>query len=230
MSLTLILMLTIDIILFTIKSVYKDITKIAVVLFMFTYFIFLVISFGKFMIWIVPKYFPNEKEVIYNLFSTSFSALITAIIGFIAVYFGAVYGGNKATENMERQFQVEKENQEKIEEKNKKVLTNTIAKLIKEEVQHNAILIYNTHFFQYLDKGYGTQYGYNFNEELKFYDYNKIKYELIKYYELNIVEEVIDLYSLFYILSRNKDINQLTEKEYIKMTSLDEKLKNFLKE
>ena len=72
------------------------------------------------------------------------------------------------------------------------------------------------------------QHIYHLKEKIKFDNYERIKFDLLKYADVRLVEEVIDLYNLFYILIRHSDIKEFTEEEYNQIIQLEWKIKNIL--
>ena len=165
----------------------------------------------------------------YELYFSAFGSLVAAFIGVGGTYFGAIYGGKKALEAVQKQLDKQERDNINKNLENKKIVIRIITKFLKEELIDNRKVINEIHIFKYLSKGFKTQYEYGKNKmKIKLDDYNKIKYELVKYCEEVLVEEVIDVYELFYILLRYNDLMQLNEKEYNKIKLLEDKLNNLI--
>lgn len=165
----------------------------------------------------------------YELYFSAFGSLLSAFIGVGATYFGAVYAGKKALEAVQKQLDKQETDNINKNLENKKIVIRIITKFLKEELIDNRKIIDENHIFEYLSKGFRTQYGYDQNKlKIKLDDYNQIKYELVKYCEEVLVEEVIDVYELFHILLSYNDFVQLTEKEYSKIKFLKIRLDNLI--
>lgn len=212
----------------TLKNIIDDINKIAGILLIIGWIIMIVFNYGKGMIKYIPKYFPNNTNEIYQLFISTFTTTISSAFGILGTYFGAIYGGKKSIEAVERQINKQEAENKKKEEENKKNVIRIITKFLKEEIIDNKLVIENTKIYEALEKGFGTQYGHDLSSKMKFNSYERIKYELIKYVDVELVEEVIDIYEMFYLLNRYSDINQLDKRDYGRLLNLKGKIESFL--
>ncbi|MBU3193481.1 hypothetical protein [Clostridium algidicarnis] len=149
--------------------------------------------------------------------NNEYIGLIGTLLGAIVGAFGSYFGTMKSLDK-----QMERENFIKVEQdkENKEIVMRIITKFLKEEIVDNKIIIEKEELYKHLTQGFGTQYGYNFRTKIKFDSYESVKFYLIKYSDEKMVEDIIDLYGLFYILVRYTDINQLDEGEYNKLIDL----------
>jgi hypothetical protein len=219
----------IDFGLYSLKKIIDDIENMIGVFIVVAWFILVITLYGKLANFIIPKFFSENTDKMYELYFSAFGSLVSAFIGVGATYFGAVYAGKKALEAVQKQLDKQETDNINKNLENKKTVIRIITKFLKEELIDNRKVIDENHIFEYLSKGFKTQYGYDQNKiKIKLDDYNQIKYELVKYCEEALVEEVIDVYELFYILLRYNDLIQLNEKEYNKIKFLKSKLDNLI--
>jgi len=219
----------IEFILYSLKKMIDDIENIIGVFLAVAWFILVITLYGKLANFIIPRLFSENADKMYELYFSAFGSLVAAFIGVGGTYFGAIYGGKKALEAVQKQLDKQERDNINKNLENKKIVIRIITKFLKEELIDNRKVINEIHIFKYLSKGFKTQYEYGKNKmKIKLDDYNKIKYELVKYCEEVLVEEVIDVYELFYILLRYNDLMQLNEKEYNKIKLLEDKLNNLI--
>ena len=112
----------------------------------------------------------------------------------------------------------------------KEMVIRIITKFLKEEIIDNNLCIERTSLYEYIKRGHGVQYGYGgIKQGIKLDSYEKIKYELIKYPNEDLVESVIDLYELFYLLLRYDDLKEFDKKEFKKIATIKLKTNEVLK-
>ena len=219
----------IEFILYSLKKMIDDIENMIGIFLAIAWFILVITLYGKLANFIIPRLFSENADKMYELYFSAFGSLVAAFIGVGGTYFGAIYGGKKALEAVQKQLDKQESDNINQNFENKKIVIRIITKFLKEELIDNRKVINEIHIFKYLSKGFKTQYEYGKNKmKIKLDDYNKIKYELVKYCEEVLVEEVIDVYELFYILLRYNDLMQLNEKEYNKIKLLEDKLNNLI--
>jgi hypothetical protein len=177
----------------------------------------------------VPKKFNTNADKMYELYFSTFSAIMSAMIAVGGTYFGAVYGGKKAIEVTEKQLNVQEEKEREKLMNNKQIAIRIITKLLKEEIKDNEQVIKEAGIFSKVKKGYGVQCSYaGLEKKVSIENYDNIKYEIIKYCEEEIVEDVIDIYEMFYILLRHRDLNEISKKEFAKIVLLEGNLNKLL--
>jgi ABC-type multidrug transport system fused ATPase/permease subunit len=220
------------IMLYSLKFVIDDIEKFLGALLIVTWLLMSITFIGYLMLKYVPKFFPNKdnEKMMYELYTSSFTSLLAASVGIIGTYFGAIYGGRKSLEAVQKQIEKQENDEIKKEKENKEMVIRIITKFLKEEIINNKKQIEKTtEFYKYFNMGFNTRYGHGLKRYLKFDGYEKIKYELIKYTDIKLVEDVIDLYELLYLLVRYDTINELNEKEYNKLKTLSNKFQELIK-
>ncbi|MHC1681374.1 MAG: hypothetical protein AB6733_00175 [Clostridiaceae bacterium] len=208
----------------------KDLKSFGIVFLIIIWFVIMVGSIGGTMINFIPKLYPGNENMIYNLFISASTALIASLIGVAGTYLGAVYGGTKAIEAVEKQLKKQDEEKLEKEKKDEIIAVRIITKLLKEEIIGNHDKLKERKFYSSIDK-IRTDENYDvglktYHDSIKFDTFESIKYELIKYPSVKIVEEVIDLYGLLYFLVRNDStINFINrEKGNEKLFALERKI------
>lgn len=193
------------------------------------FFFAIVVTYMSFIIWIgnlvhklVPQFYPTDTSEMYNLYTNSINTFISSGIGISGTLLGALYGGKKSLEVAERQFSKQNEDNEIRKEENRRMVIRIITKFLKEEIIDNKIIFEKKNFYETINGGFGTQRLYNgWKDKVKFDSYENIKYELIKFANERLVEDVIDLYGVLYIFARYDDIKELDEKEFNKLAKLE---------
>lgn len=209
---------------------YDDIGKIGFGILILAWYIFVVSLAGKLMIKHIPKHYVNNHSEMFDLYTASFTSAVSALIGILGTFYGAIYGGKKTLEAVEKQIIKQDEDNKFKEEENKKMLIRIITKFLKEEIIDNKNEINKTSIYGSLNKGFKVSLTYNLKQKIKFDSYERIKYDLIKYTDVKLVEDVIDTYELLYLLVRYSDLNQLNEKEYYKLVKFKDKINNLLEQ
>ncbi|SQB33411.1 hypothetical protein [Clostridium cochlearium] len=172
------------------------------------------------------------QENMLNFYGTILGSLIAGMLGIGGTIWGTKVGGKKAYEGsiavLKEEIKYQNGLKQEKEKENKKNVIRIVTKFLKNEIIKNRDRMEKISFYEHLQKGFGTQYTYK-GLEIVFDSYERVKYELIKYSDEKLVEEVIDLYDLLYMLDRYDDINQLKEEEYKKVFKLEYKIDNILK-
>ena len=216
--------------LFTLKQIIDDIGKIVIFMIFLGWAVISIATVGKLMVKYIPKEFPENTSEIFELFTSSFTTFIASSIGVLGTYFGAVYGGKKSLEGVEKQLKKQEEEYNNKKNEDKEMVIRIITKFLKEEIIDNNLCIERTSLYEYIKRGHGVQYGYGgIKQGIKLDSYEKIKYELIKYPNEDLVESVIDLYELFYLLLRYDDLKEFDKKEFKKIATIKLKTNEVLK-
>ncbi|MHB9947429.1 hypothetical protein CF095_19020 [Clostridium botulinum] len=170
------------------------------------------------------------KKDMLGFYGSILGSVIAGILGIGGAIYGAKVGSKEsykgAMDTVSKQIEYQNNLKVKQNEENKEIVIKIITKFLKQEIINNKIVVEKTAIYDYLAKGFGTQYGYDFKNKIKFDSYQSIKYDLIKYNNENLVGYIIDLYDLFYLLVRYTDINQLDEDEYNKLIHLKPRINN----
>ncbi|OYN65454.1 hypothetical protein [Bacillus safensis] len=148
---------------------------------------------------------------------------VTIIVGIttaVASYRGTIRGAKiqiqKNEEELEKKRTKEKKERDKRQEEGTKYRVEIIENFIKHEIRENFLLIKNDAFENhYLNTSRSNLLTYfSFPETLKFSEFDKAKYELIKY-ESEIIREVLAIYDAFkMVTSVRGDIRKLSYDEY----------------
>lgn len=233
MALTVLMVLFVMLI-HTMKLAIKDLKNFGIGFLIIIWFIIVIGSIGSTMIVLIPKFYPQNESVMYNLYSTAITSLMTSIIGVAGTYLGAVYGGTKANEAVEKQLKKQDELKIEKEKKDEIIAARIITKLLKEEIIDNNVKLVEQGFYNSIEKIKENHKYYVGLSQLrgiiKFDTYESIKYELIRYPSVKIVEEVIELYGLFYFLIRYENNSQFTSKENEKLFSLKSKVNGIIEQ
>lgn len=71
---------------------------------------------------------------------------------------------------------------------------------------------------------------YNYQTNFTFTEYNKVKYELLKYSNA-IIKDIFDIYDIFMTLYKYNDLRELSRNEYLKVRDLfllEERIKGYI--
>lgn len=212
------------------KIFLKDINLLVGMVAVIAIYVLVVYKYGEAVIEYVPKLFPeNNKNDIMNLFVNSFSSFIGAIISIFGAFLAAVYGGKKSMEVTKKQMEEQVKKEEERIEKEKVITIRIIVKLLENEILYNYGLLQSSNIYNYLKsdkrKGY---YIDGIKDKFRFEVYNNMKYDLLKYPGENAIEDVVDIYEMIYILSRYTDLGDLSDREFNKLSKLEEKISGFL--
>jgi hypothetical protein len=141
-----------------------------------------------------------------------------AIIGAGAGFGGSIIGANLQINHERKRLREEEEERKKEVEEQRRLYEYAVENFLRNEIQDNF-----RSCFHYGGKTMKNQLEYNeckFQHDLsnyvsqcKFDEYNKLKYELVKL-EVSKVQEIIEIYDMFYLLRRKKDIGDFTQSEY----------------
>lgn len=222
------ILMFLEMVLYQLKTLIDDIGKIFFSIVCVAFYFYIVISYGTLINKIVPN-FPEYKNEMMQLFIYSFTGIIPAFVGVVATYFAAIHGGKKAMEATEKQLDAQAEKEKDRLKKNKSIAIRIIVKLLKEEIEDNVKCLKKAQLLEQ-KKIYKSNHEYvAIKQYLKFVDYDNVKYEIIKYSDEDIVEEVIDIYEIFRIFARHDNLNEMGGKEFNKITKLEQKYNSFLK-
>lgn len=175
-----------------------------------TMFLYILVMLGVAAKYTAIIFFPDDKEMV-GIFGNVISAMISAGIGILGAIIGVKYT-----------YKNEAEKQKLVDEKNKIMAVNIITKLLWPEITYNCSQLanlkdcLNDDFFKK-----PTVEVYIDGSKIKFYDYNTIKFELIKY-NSEIVENTIELYNKLLFLSTISKLNDLTLEEFNSIKSIFE--------
>lgn len=151
--------------------------------------------------------------------------IVTILVGVItafASYKGAIKGAkiqiHKNEEELQRKISNEKNQREKKEKEEIKYRAEVIENFIMHEIRENFLLIKRASFENhYLNTSKSHQAtSFSFPETLRFSEFDKAKYHLIKYESENI-KKVLAIYDAFKMVTIVRgDIRGLSDDEYQK--------------
>ena len=103
-------------------------------------------------------------------------------------------------------------------EEQKKLYEYAIDNFLRNEIQDNfrSCFRYRGKLIKDRLKSNEYKFSHDFSDSVsqcKFDEYNKLKYELVKL-EVGKVQEIIEIYDMFYLICRKKDIGDFTQSEY----------------
>lgn len=149
--------------------------------------------------------------------ATSWLALIGVIIGQLIAF---------ASRQLEKHSDKLKERQKSIE-MSESIISNFLSKEINDNFKLIPISGIKRKLQEIDDGSKSSQYGLG-SIQFQFKEYDKIKYEIIKYNnELTI--EVLEIYNLFYFLMDKKDLKNMTTEEIRKIVNIyDEYVNRYL--
>ncbi|WP_227766428.1 hypothetical protein [Zhaonella formicivorans] len=142
------------------------------------------------------------------------------VIAAVAGLAGALLGSFASYKVVEKLL-VEQRNLVKTEqEKRDELAIKIVTKYLWHEIDYNRAMLEDkdqalSAIFQGKEKP--KQYSYQTN--FKFEEYNKVKYELLKY-NSSIIKDIFDLYDIFLTLYKYNDLRELSREEYCKVCNL----------
>ncbi|WP_404452805.1 hypothetical protein LG329_01430 [Virgibacillus necropolis] len=136
-------------------------------------------------------------------------SIITASSGFI----GALIGGIITSHSAKKQIQVESDRINDEKKEAERLNVKVVKTFLMNEIKYNIALLQELEEAFRLEFNYYKENSYIFNKEFKFEEYDRVKYELIKYPSLTI-NTTVEIYQAFYLLSRKRDFKSYTENEY----------------
>lgn len=147
------------------------------------------------------------EAMINSIISTS-----AAIVGALLGYIGAIRGAK---------LQI-KESQKKMTEEEKQGFANTariIGHFLEHEIEYNLKVISSTPgFYEALFQNEPPNYQLNTYGKLKFDEFDRIKYDILKYYPFPTVckefDYALDTYHMFQFLNKASNMKQLSKKKY----------------
>lgn len=146
-----------------------------------------------------------NTDVTVAMISGATTIVVGVLTAFVA-YKGSVKG---ATEQIEHA----QENLNKEIARQNKFATAAIEKFVIHEVKKNFSRINNDTMkgnLKKFEQPFQHLYG---DPSFDYSEFNRVKYDLIKF-ESDIVDEIINIYDVFYLIERKQDINKFTQNEY----------------
>ena len=168
----------------------------------------------------------QKVEIVKMVSQVDWIAIITnvviAFMGIAGTFGAAIYGGKKTMESVKEQYNLMIQDEMSKDKKRKDEILMYISKFLKNEMEYNYNVLCKWKLFDYIDEGYGTQFGFpeKKEEKLMLETYDKMKFELIKYAGNAIINEIIYIYDCLDLLFTFRDLKELDEAKF-------EKLKNF---
>lgn len=138
---------------------------------------------------------------------SSIGAVVVGLITGIFAYRGAIAGAKKQIEH-ERNLTIERDRKQ-IE-----FTLGIIKSFMTEEIKVNFLILHNSiNDLVYKFKENDKPFNHSMNIYFKFDEFEKGKYQII-HHDDEVVREVFEIYSMFKILQRIKNIRQLNLIEY----------------
>lgn len=172
------------------------------------------------------------NEVIASLISGFGGAIIGAIIGAV----GSYYGSKKI---MAAQFKHEEKKAKDREKEKERTLVNIVSKVLKQEIINNKKEIVDTNSFKLLkeeidkikvqERAQQFRWGDSLSEKISVKNYEELKWELMKYSDNDILSKIIDAYQIIYFFKRGFELKNLDSNEIKKISSIDKKIEDILK-
>lgn len=152
-------------------------------------------------LYLVAMSFENYTELGISSWMQAATTLFGTFFGPFAAVQGSLWINEK---NKNRKLNENMEYSEKI-----------IKLFLIHEIKHNfekALGGKKTFYERMSNETKPTQFGYD-RENIRLDEFNKVKYELIKY-DNEIVHDIIELYYMFETLKGKRDINQFSQEEF----------------
>lgn len=153
------------------------------------------------------------------------SELVSAGIGFVgailgagAGYFGSIGGAKLQIKEEKRKLREENEERKKEIEEQRKLYEYAIDNFLRNEIKNNFVLCFGhgggnlLRSLEMSDQSFSSSFAATCTQ-CKFDEYNKLKYELVKLGG-NKVQEIIDIYDMFYLVVSKRDLQNFFKEEY----------------
>jgi hypothetical protein len=145
-----------------------------------------------------------DVELVNNLI-TSGVTLAVGAGGAVVAYYGTVKGAKMQIESEKKKLDQAKEQQAKFTRK-------AIENFLSNEIKFNFIKLNTSHLSVKIEDN-ELPFQYSVTHTYNYYEFNSLKYELIKR-ESNEVKEIINIYNMFYLIERKQEIMDFTQLEY----------------
>ncbi|NFG31409.1 hypothetical protein FDB15_09780 [Clostridium botulinum] len=164
------------------------------------------------------------NEILANVF--------IALLGIVGTFLGARYGGKKTIDAVKIGIQNEENIKSREEQKRIDTIKRIIAMFLKNELEHNNLILKEKKIFEGLAKetiDYGTcnikdQFG------LKTERYDEVKSELIKYIEVPIIEKIVRVYYYLDSICLHENLNLISKNDLAKMIKYEDEYRALLDE
>lgn len=141
-------------------------------------------------------------------------SIISAVISAASGIIGALIGGRAAYKAAERQIEEQRliRKQEILEKA--EVTRKVITKFLWHEINKNMELLNYPTGWVWPRLGENSKpFQHGYNSILVLNEYNKVKYDLLKY-DQSLVKDVLDIYDMFTIINTHEDINKFSEVDF----------------
>ena len=159
-----------------------------------------------------------SEDTICITIITTLSTLLGGILGFGGAIISGKWSYKGAIDAVTRQINSKHEEEQKEREENGRVADAILEHFVRHEITAN----YKHHddgtFISRLKMDKPSKYGYS-PKFLEFEEFNKIKYELIKY-STSSAKEVLDIYKMFSIFERHSDIQSFNQNDFEKVREI----------
>ncbi|MCQ9285301.1 hypothetical protein NQ129_26405 [Priestia aryabhattai] len=155
------------------------------------------------------------------------TTIVTNVITAAVAYFGTIQGSKLQIKSQQKTTQQQIENDRQtallqiqteqqrldnaITEQNR-FNQRAIKNFISHEIKDNFFKLGSMDLENRLKEN-SSPFQYSCNYKYSYHEYNQLKYELIKF-ESDEVEEIINIYNMFYIMERKQDVLAFTDEEY----------------
>ncbi|GAB6170925.1 hypothetical protein JCM15765_04030 [Paradesulfitobacterium aromaticivorans] len=152
---------------------------------------------------------------------TGTTNIITTIITAASGIIGALIGGRAANKAALRQIQEERIIREQDKKEREIVTISVILRFLWYGINKNMEIL------NYFGNGWCWEklkteikpFEHEFSVSLYFKEYEEIKYELLKY-DHKLIRDVLEIYDLFTLLDKHKDIKKLSQDEFDRLKEL----------
>jgi hypothetical protein len=147
-----------------------------------------------------------DADLINGLVSSGVT-LVVGAAGAIVAYYGTIKGAKIQIENEQKKLK-------EAEELQAIFTREAIENFLHHEIKSNYMLLNRPLLTSLLTEN-TTPFQYNVGDDYKstYDEFNRLKYELIKF-ESDEVKEIISIYDMFYLIERMRDIDKFNQSEY----------------
>lgn len=131
--------------------------------------------------------------------------LVVGAAGAVVAYYGTIKGAKIQIENEQKKLK-------EAEEQQAKFTREAIENFLHNEIKSNFMSLNTSHLSATLTNN-TIPFQYFVGHAYKYDEFNRLKYELIKF-ESDEVKEIISIYDMFYLIERKNEIQTFTQSEY----------------
>ncbi|MES9757735.1 hypothetical protein ABWK29_14805 [Priestia megaterium] len=157
-----------------------------------------------------------DASIVNNIITSGVTVgvgILTAVVAYIGTIKGSKLQIEAQQETMKTQLQEERMKLEEERVRQAEFTKKAIERFLSYEIKNNFKLLNEGRYLNQFVYTQTVPTGYFNDNKYSYEEYNKLKYDLIKF-ESSEVQEILDVYNMFYTIERKQTIGNFTENEY----------------